>query len=229
MHSFMNVAVQDSEGRALWDMTWHKAQSISSGLTPQLLISSGLDRQLPHKAAPSSPGQGAPQGGPSATPMQHPPTSIQEGGRDTPQAAAGGQPAFTTAERTYSSQPSLGATQGGTASSAMTSSSSFPQPVGSDVASSHPERPAEPFGSALDHPSSSTAYPAQSAPSQSSSQGPSHPGDSSRQEDSRAILNQDPSQFSSQYSQNPSQQMAGPPQLGRLSPPGKLNFGAMYR
>lgn len=34
--------MQDSEGRALWDMTWHKARSISSGLSPQLLVNSGL-------------------------------------------------------------------------------------------------------------------------------------------------------------------------------------------
>ena len=47
-------AVQDAEGRNLWDLTWHKARGISSGLTPQLLASSGV-QVTPAAPAPASP------------------------------------------------------------------------------------------------------------------------------------------------------------------------------
>ncbi len=47
-------AVQDAEGRNLWDLTWHKARGISSGLTPQLLASSGV-QVTPAMPEPTSP------------------------------------------------------------------------------------------------------------------------------------------------------------------------------
>ena len=46
--------MQDAEGRNLWDLTWHKARGISSGLTPQLLASSGV-QVTPAVPAPASP------------------------------------------------------------------------------------------------------------------------------------------------------------------------------
>jgi len=217
--------MQDSEGRALWDMTWHKAHSISSGLSPQLLVSSGLEKQPPRGPAPSSPSQAAPQG-PPATPVQNPPTSIEGAGRSTPQAAAGNLDVNVDIQRVYSSQPPLGAQQeGGNGSSApVQGSSSFPPESGAQ-----PERPSEAFRSASDHP-------AQSASSQPGVEGgdPSYNADSAQQgtgqqeaTSGRSDSGQNPGQFSSQYSQNPNQQIGGPPQLGRLSPPGKLNFAGM--
>ena len=217
--------MQDSEGRALWDMTWHKAHSISSGLSPQLLVSSGLEKQPPRGPAPSSPSQAAPQG-PPATPVQNPPTSIEGAGRSTPQAAAGNLDMIVDTQRVYSSQPPLGAQQeGGNGSSApVQGSSSFAPESGAQ-----PERPSEAFRSASDHP-------AQSASSQPGIEGgdPSYNADSAQQgtgqqeaTSGRSDSGQNPGQFSSQYSQNPNQQIGGPPQLGRLSPPGKLNFAGM--
>ena len=34
--------LQDAQGHSLWELTWHRAQAVSSGLTPALLASSGL-------------------------------------------------------------------------------------------------------------------------------------------------------------------------------------------
>ncbi len=216
--------MQDSEGRALWDMTWHKAHSISSGLSPQLLVSSGIEKQPPKGPAPSSPSQAAPQG-PPATPIQNPPTSIEGAGRSTSQAAAGNLDAIVDIQRVYSSQPPLGAQQeSGNGSSAPVQGSSFPPESGAQ-----PERPSEAFRSASDHP-------AQSASSQPGVEGenPSYNAESAQQgigqqeaTSGRSDSSQNPGQFSSQYSQNPNQQIGGPPQLGRLSPPGKLNFAGM--
>ncbi len=153
-------------------MTWHKAHSISSGLSPQLLVSSGLEKQPPRGPAPSSPSQAAPQG-PPATPVQNPPTSIEGAGRSTPQAAAGNLDLNVDIQRVYSSQPPLGAQQeGGNGSSApVQGSSSFPPESGAQ-----PERPSEAFRSASDHP-------AQSASSQPGVQGgdPSYNADSAQQ------------------------------------------------
>ncbi len=215
--------MQDSEGRALWDMTWHKAHSISSGLSPQLLVSSGLEKQPPRGPAPSSPSQAAPQG-PPATPVQNPPNSIEGAGRSTPQAAAGNLDAHVDIQRVYSSQPPFGAQQEGNGSSASVQGSSFPP---ESVA--QPERPSEAFKSASDHP-------AQLASSQPGVEGgnPSFNADTAQQgagqqegTSGNPDSAQNPGQLSSQYGQNPNQQIGGPPQLGRLSPPGKLNFAGM--
>ena len=205
-------------------MTWHKAHSISSGLSPQLLVSSGLEKQPPRGPAPSSPGQAAPQG-PPATPIQNPPTSIEGAGRSTPQAAAGNLNANVDIQRVYSSQPPLGAQQeGGSVSSAPVQGSSFPPESGAQ-----PERQPEAVRSASDHP-------AQSASSQPGVEGgnPSYNADTAQQgtgqqeaTPGRSDSDQNPGQFSSQYSQNLNYQVGGPPQLGRLSPPGKLSFAGM--
>ncbi|DBA68573.1 TPA: hypothetical protein ACH3X2_013515 [Trebouxia sp. C0005] len=215
---------KDSEGRALWDMTWHKAHSISSGLSPQLLVSSGLEKEPPRGPAPSSPSQAAPQGLP-ATPVPNPPTSIEGAGRSTPQAADGNLDAHVDMQRVYSSQPLLGAQQEGRDSSpAPVQGSSFPPESGGQ-----PERPSEAFKSASDHP-------AQSASSQPGveAQTPSYNADSAQQgigqqqaSSGQSDPGQNPGQFTSQYSQNPNHQIEGPPQLGRLSPPGKLSFAGM--
>jgi len=34
--------VQDGEGNSLWELTWHRAHAVSSGLTPAILAESGL-------------------------------------------------------------------------------------------------------------------------------------------------------------------------------------------
>ncbi|KAL0041048.1 hypothetical protein WJX77_003321 [Trebouxia sp. C0004] len=214
---------KDSEGRALWDMTWHKAHSISSGLSPQLLVSSGLEKQVPRGPAPSSPSQAAPQG-PPATPIQNPPSSLEGAGQSTPQAAAGNLDANVDIQRVYSSQPPLGAQQEGReGSTAPVQGSSFPPESGTQ-----PERPSEGFRSVSDHP-------VQSASSQPGVEGgnPTYHADTAQhlgqQQASSGYSDssQNPGQFSSQYSQNPNHQMGGPPQLGRLSPPGKLSFAGM--
>lgn len=45
--------VQDQSGRSLWDFTWHKAKTVSSGLTPQLLTASGLHFEQPPAPEPA--------------------------------------------------------------------------------------------------------------------------------------------------------------------------------
>lgn len=205
-------------------MTWHKAHSISSGLSPQLLVSSGLEKQPPRGPAPSSPSQAAPQGLP-ATPIQNPPSSTEAAGQSTPQAAAGNVDANVDIQRVYSSQPPLGTQQEGRdGSSAPVQGSSFPPESGAQ-----PERPSEAFRSASEHPG-------QSASSQPGVEGgnPSYNADTAQQgtgqqqpSSGTSDSGQNPGQFSSQYSQNPNHQMGGPPQLGRLSPPGKLSFAGM--
>ena len=211
-------------------MTWHKAHSISSGLSPQLLVNSGLEKQPPRSAAPSSPSQGPPQGAPPATPVQHPPTSIEEAGRSTPQAAAGSLNDNEGDQHSYSSQPLLGAN----GTPANVQSRTFPPESAAQT-----DRPSEPVESGSDHPVPFGDHPAQSASSQPAAEGqaPSFHADSAQQgisepQEPRATpINPDPSQnpgqFSDQNSQNPSQQPSGPPQLGRLSPPGKLSFVGM--
>ena len=211
-------------------MTWHKAHSISSGLSPQLLVNSGLEKQPPRGAAPSSPGPGAPQGGPPATPVQHPPASIEEAGRSTPQAAAGNLNDNEGDQHSYSSQPLLGAN----GTPANVQSETFPPESAAQT-----DRPSEPVESGSDHPVPFGDHPAQSASSQPAAEGqaPSFHADSAQQgfsqpQEPRATPSnpdpsQNPGQFSGQSSQNPSQQPSGPPQLGRLSPPGKLSFVGM--
>lgn len=40
--SLERLPLQDGEGHNLWDMTWHRAYGVSSGLTPNLLAPSGV-------------------------------------------------------------------------------------------------------------------------------------------------------------------------------------------
>ena len=47
------AGVQDQSGRSLWDFTWHKAKTVSSGLTPQLLTVSGLHFEQPPAPEPA--------------------------------------------------------------------------------------------------------------------------------------------------------------------------------
>ena len=57
------VCAQDPSGRSLWALTWSQSREISSGLTPQLLASSGVSPR-PHQ--PSAAQAGRPLASPSA-------------------------------------------------------------------------------------------------------------------------------------------------------------------
>jgi hypothetical protein len=39
---FRHLSFQDGEGNNLWDLTWHRAHAVSSGLSPSILAESGL-------------------------------------------------------------------------------------------------------------------------------------------------------------------------------------------
>ena len=221
----LNCVVQDSEGRALWDMTWHKARSISSGLTPQLLVASGLEKPEPRKAAPTGPSPGAPpnspspaapqaaSGSPHATPMQHPPVSIAEEDQSPPQAAAGVASVTGTNiseespdQRVYHTQPPLGANQEGASGSGTAQpGTSFP----ADATSGYTHTDRQPEATAAAPAEQPVAASAQLPESRElSATGASHsenPG-------------QPIGQSSSYASPTPT-----PPQLGRLSPPVRLN------
>ena len=226
-------------------MTWHKARSISSGLSPQLLVNSGLDRPEraePRGAAPSGPGPGPPpnspspvmqqgsSGSPSTTPMQHPPLSITEEERASPQAAAGIPSAAgaipatdSNDQHVYHSQPQLGAKQeGGNAFAAAQPTTTFSPESGPQASFSHTDRQPDAFSSATDQAGGSADQQAVSEPSQlaASDQLPGPPLESSAQPTvSSENLGQALGQFSTQDSQNPTA-----PQLGRLSPSPKSTF-----
>ena len=73
--------VQDQEGRSMWDLTWAKAHSISSGLNPGLLSSSGLGPPEPPPA-------------PAASEAAQPPAeAMQTTSAEAPTAAEASQPA----------------------------------------------------------------------------------------------------------------------------------------
>ena len=228
-------ASQDSEGRALWDMTWHKARSISSGLTPQLLVSSGLDRpERPDFRGPAAngPGPGAPPSSPSPTPghqaphptTQHGPAGIEEEEQSVKQAASGVPAQIGSNEslgqHVYHPQPLLGAVQeGGNEFPAAQSGGSFPGDVGALASFSHADRkPA--LRSAADQTGSSVE---QSEPSQpaASAQLLDH------QEAATSHISNaaNPSEAAGQSSsQDPSQTPSAAPQLERLSPPGNMEL-----
>ena len=242
MHSGQSSAsnvLQDAEGRALWDMTWHKARSISSGLSPQLLVNSGLDRPEraePKGAATSGPSPGPPpnspspvtqqgsSGSPSATPMQHPPLSIAEEERSSPQAAAAipsaagtVPPTYSNDQRVYHPQPQLGANpESSSAFAAEQPSSSFSGGPGPQAGFGHTDRQPDAFSSATDQAGGIADQQAVSEPNQlgASDQLPGPPQESSSQYTATSeSFGQAPGQFSSQDSQNPAA-----PQLNRLSP-----------
>ena len=225
-------AAQDSEGRALWDMTWHKARSISSGLTPQLLVSSGLDRpERPESrgAAASGPGPGAPPSSPSPIPghqapyaiMQHGPAGMDEEERSVQQAAFG-LPAQTgsnesSGQHAYHPQPPLGAAQ--------ESGNAFPaaQPGGSGgngAGFSHTDRQPDALRLAADQTGSYTEQSELSQPA-ASAQLP-EPQEAATLHMSSAA---NPSEAAGQSSsQDPSQTPSEAPQLGRLSPPSNMEL-----
>ena len=226
-------ALQDSEGRALWDMTWHKARSISSGLTPQLLVSSGLDRpERPEfrGAAASGPGPGAPPSSPSPTSghqAPHPTTQHSPAGRDEEERSVQQVPAQigsneSSAQRIYHPQPPLGSIQeGGSASfAAAQSGGSFPGGAGAQTSFSHTDRQPDASRAATDQLGSSTQQ-SELSQREASAQLPSS------QEAASAHISsaENPSQAAGQStSQVPTQNPSAAPQLGRLSPPGNMEL-----
>ena len=71
--------MQDAEGHNLWDMTWHRAYGVSSGLTPALLVPSGV------AVKPASPERGPEL---SQQPGQFPDPSSTAAGPSSPLATA---------------------------------------------------------------------------------------------------------------------------------------------
>ena len=235
MHTTKSAgASQDSEGRALWDMTWHKARSISSGLTPQLLVSSGLDRpERPESrgAAVNGAGPGAPPSSPSPAPghqapgpaTQHSPAGMEEEEQSVQQEASGVSAQISSNEsmgqHAYYFQPPVGAVQeGGNAFPAAQSGVSFPGDAGAEASFSHTDRQPDVPRSAADQTGSSAE---QSEPSQlaASAQLPDPQEPATRHISDAA----NPSVGLSS-SQDPSQNPSAAPQLGRLSPPGDMEL-----
>ena len=229
------VVSQDSEGRALWDMTWHKARSISSGLTPQLLVSSGLDRpERPESrgAAASGPGPGAPPSSPSPTAghqasrssMQHAPANVGEEEQSVQQAASGTRANIGSNESSnqhgYHSQPQLGANQeGGKSFNAAQSGSSFPEGAGSQASFSHLDRQTEAPRSAADQAGSSAK---QSELSQLAASAQLH---NPQEAATRQITSSEsPSETLRQPGSHANQTASGAPQLGRLSPSSHMDI-----
>ena len=229
-------ASQDSEGRALWDMTWHKARSISSGLTPQLLVSSGLDRpERPESrgAAASGPGPGAPPSSPSPTPghqapypvMQHNPAGMVEEERSV-QKASSGMPAQidsneSSGQHAYHPQPPLGAVQeGGNAFPAAQADASFPGGAGPQASVSHTDRQSD--APRTDQKGSSAEQSELSQPAGPASAQLPDPQEAANPHISNAAnLGESTGQS---RSQDPSQTPSAAPQLERLSPPGNMEL-----
>lgn len=69
--------VQEAGGRSLWAMTWMLSRDISSGLTPQLLASTGVSLRPPPQQLAASQSSAQPLGatGPSASAVQAPESS----------------------------------------------------------------------------------------------------------------------------------------------------------
>ena len=224
---------QDSEGRALWDMTWHKARSISSGLTPQLLVSSGLDRpERPESrgAVASGPGPGAPPSSPSPTPghqapypaMQHSPAGI-DGEERSGQQAASGVPAQigsneSSGQHAYHPQPPLGAAQeGGNAFAAAQPGGSFSGGAGPQAGFSHTDGQPDALRSAADQTGSATEQSELSQPA-ASAQLPVY------QEATTLHISSPSEAVGQSSSQDPNQTPSEAPQLGRLSPPSNMEL-----
>jgi hypothetical protein len=80
------VGPQDPEGKSLWELTWRKVRTVSSGLTPQILASPLMPSTEP------SPGMPAPsfstESGPSLdvphSSVPPPATLVEDGGPDVP-------------------------------------------------------------------------------------------------------------------------------------------------
>lgn len=227
---------QDSEGRALWDMTWHKARSISSGLTPQLLVTSGLDRPdrpEPRGAAAGGPGPGAPPSSPSPSEshqaplpaVQHaPPANVEEAeGRPVQQATSASMGASeSSSQRAQDSQLQLGANQeganqeGGKAFTTAQPGSSFPEGDSPQASFSRTDRQTEASGSAADQAGSSGDQPQPSQPAVSSQ----------LHTPQEAATSQTPSDALPAQSsrQDPPRHPSEPQRLERLSPSHKLDI-----
>ena len=215
-------------------MTWHKARSISSGLTPQLLVSSGLDRPEraePRGAAASGPSPGPPPSSPSPTgghqpphpPMPHTPAGVeQEEERLGQQAASAVRAAQSGANESSSqhadhSQPPAGANQEGSNHFPATHSDGrFPE--GASASFSHTDRQPKSGSSAADQPGSSADQSQLSQPAASDRL----PGPQEAQIPSTA--NPSEALGQSRNPQDPSQTPSGAPQLGRLSPPSNMEL-----
>ncbi|KAL3131638.1 hypothetical protein ABBQ38_007935 [Trebouxia sp. C0009 RCD-2024] len=227
---------KDSEGRALWDMTWHKARSISSGLTPQLLVTSGLDRPdrpEPRGAAAGGPGPGAPPSSPSPSEshqaplpaVQHaPPANVEEAeGRPVQQATSASMGASeSSSQRAQDSQLQLGANQeganqeGGKAFTTAQPGSSFPEGDSPQASFSRTDRQTEASGSAADQAGSSGDQPQPSQPAVSSQ----------LHTPQEAATSQTPSDALPAQSsrQDPPRHPSEPQRLERLSPSHKLDI-----
>lgn len=204
-------------------MTWHKARSISSGLTPQLLVSSGLDRPEkaePRGAAASGPGPRPPPSSPSPTgghPAPHPPMPNSPAGAEqeedrSGQQAASAVPAQSGANESSSqhadhSQLPAGAVQEGW----------NPSSAGhSDGASlSHTDRQPKAGSSSADQAGLSAEQSELSQPAASDRlPGPQEPAS----QQIPGTANHSEALGQSRNPQDPSQTPSGAPQLGRLSP-----------
>ena len=81
--------MQDSKGNNLWEMTWNRAYGVSSGLTPQILASSGMAvRQYSPEASPQA-GPSQDSAAQSALPTASPSIAYEPG--HEPQSAQSSQ------------------------------------------------------------------------------------------------------------------------------------------
>lgn len=218
-------------------MTWHKARSISSGLTPQLLVTSGLDRpERPDSrgAAAGGPGPGAPPTSPSPTEtqqasrpgLQHAPASVEEAERQPVQqpAAANGGSNESSSQPAQDSQLPLGATQGtqgGKASTTVQPGSSFPERDIPQASFNRTDRQTEAPGSATDQAGSSAEQSELSQPAASSQL--HSPQDATTLPIPASDPHSDPPQGQSSRP-DPPQSPSSPPRLERLSPQNTLDI-----
>ena len=175
-------------------MTWHKARSISSGLSPQLLVNSGLytQPQKPHPHSPHGPPSQHPQHSPShppqspsqAAPLQPQPHSPSQGvdrqglsSLSQPQTSATGYSGPHPSQGVVEHQQGSNSSQGGSshphAPNPFHDVASMPAQPGSSYSGLQPLAyiPSNPSGTSLD-PQSNPSPP--SLPSGSQQQGFSH-------------------------------------------------------
>jgi hypothetical protein len=95
---------QDPEGNSLWDLTWNKVRTISSGLTPQILAAplmvaeDGAAAPLPTASASPSMGTAAPGDAGAHPAVLHQGMALPGDGQGMPSGTAGGPPLPSTGD-----------------------------------------------------------------------------------------------------------------------------------
>lgn len=102
--------MKDGEGNSLWELTWHKARAVSSGLTPALLQSAGVGPSIREPASPSATQNPRPAVDESARADESPSAAADPQGPqlDERSRAAGPGADAASAARPFSSQQDAG-------------------------------------------------------------------------------------------------------------------------